>query len=1541
VAEHELGAVYVSVIPSLAGANAIMAEGATAAARIFTETFRAQTAGKLFPHDEVARFTASMGSAGREAGQAFENGVVPHLDRVRSGLHGNTLAAGAMGGAIVEAGQLATEAFHGIIEAGEEVAHKLIEIGETFENIQRQIIVKAPGISGAFTDMMGDIKAVAAQTSASLTDVGDAATGLGLRLKGALNDSQLRDVVLDVVDAQKMLGQKVDTSAFVASMHALNIPLQQADSWFNQLFNISRATGVPLNELVKTLQQNGAALHEFNIPAGAAAALMAEMSEHGISTQKSMRGLMAAGKEAAKEGKSLPDFLKDTIAQMEHFRDVGNKVAELKIAERAFGPRAALDFLNAINQGVVSLDALSQAFDAPTDKASDLYRKTETLSDRFGELKNQATIALSDIATSLNEHLGDGLKEVGEWVKTHGATIIGWLETFGDIGLYVSGELVKGFGELSTIFGGIGRMVGTLTGDNALQQFGQQLLDIGDAAGDAGQHIIGSIPDFNRFMESAKKGQETVDLLNQALEKTSDGKGLKIKDNSADVIERLKKLGVVVSQTPDGKLTITADTPDNANRIKEWIKSQTGQDLDVKVVPKPQTPDGKPYDGDPKSLFPGAADGIHIPMTLDPPKSDHHRDDQPWWNNPPWGPIWPGFTPGNPFGIHPQTPAPQQPQMPYAPGTPVPAPHGIRPKPGEIAPPGWPGLIPGQIVPPGYQHGGGVPGVGSGDTVPSMLEPGEFVAPTWMAKTYGPMLEAIRIRGFHGGGFVGDSPFPFPTVPMPGPGNVPGAPIISTQQKAAEDYAEKQTEAARAVERVKDRIEDLTNTIDDDNAKIKDLNTQLQDETLTDEDRAKLTKELNRTQQSLNRTIRDRNEAEQDLTTAQRKQTEATQQTPQTGGKGGETGTTGEQMGKGIVKGIFQELGFPDVFNKSPSEWGISKLLMGLLGFGLNVGNVWEGRAEAGQGGPLAGLQLPGSTRLPDAPHAGTGARPGPTGALTFGGVPAVIPGTPNFYGPPVHGGQPPDPLPGPLPSSPPAPGKAGTAAYIVQQARARGFSPEQTQAILSTGLQESGLDETAKGGNGLWHGIFQQDSSYPNRDDTAGNINAFFDRLGPPSGDIWSQIFGLQQGTPYSSPGARKGYMDEIKSQLAEAQNLYSQVTGGGGGAPTPAQLAAFTTTAPSPPGGFGAAVGNPTVPPPDENTIRTWVEQHFGIKNSFGSGSWENRAHEYDGGWHHRGLGGATVPSGYGFDFHGSPEQMDNLANWIANNDLQNTLELIHQGPGFDTSREIKNAKFGDVYGPALDAEHRDHVHWAVTALPDAMRMMDPAAPGLPQPPSSGAISQLPRPPQPTQPAAGGPWAALGALGRNLMTTTAGLRTPDPATTVPQLHEQWTTGARQDRGYYTGNPLFDRDSKAWQEQNAYWLSGQADQWFDHLGPVGSGGLPGFANAALTAGLSAFGGGQGGALAQAVTQAFGGGGASGQFGSGGSAPPSPSATAGLMQNLGGQQTTAVSPNTGPTFIQNNSGITTDAQLGKSVAKTVQSMSTNPGAYSGSVYSQG
>ena len=126
-------------------------------------------------------------------------------------------------------------------------------------------------------------------------------------------------------------------------------------------------------------------------------------------------------------------------------------------------------------------------------------------------------------------------------------------------------------------------------------------------------------------------------------------------------------------------------------------------------------------------------------------------------------------------------------------------------------------------------------------------------------------------------------------------------------------------------------------------------------------------------------------------------------------------------------------------------------------------------------------------------------------------------------------------------------------AAAIIHEAQRRGYSPRQTIAILSTAMQESGLNPKAVSPNGLWKDIFQQDSSYPGRDNPNLAISEFFDRLGrrggPSSPDIWKSIFWLQQRPGDASASealesGRQAYLTEVFSQRGRAEELYRDIT-------------------------------------------------------------------------------------------------------------------------------------------------------------------------------------------------------------------------------------------------------------------------------------------------------------------------------------------------------------------------------------------------------------
>ena len=208
---------------------------------------------------------------------------------------------------------------------------------------------------------------------------------------------------------------------------------------------------------------------------------------------------------------------------------------------------------------------------------------------------------------------------------------------------------------------------------------------------------------------------------------------------------------------------------------------------------------------------------------------------------------------------------------------------------------------------------------------------------------------------------------------------------------------------------------------------------------------------------------------------------------------------------------------------------------MSALGGGGAMASPAAGMGMSGLGaGPIAGLSSTMNSSLPQSVSQATDAISGTNENVSAG------PGT----GTPL----------GRLTASS---GPRDVAEAIINEAHRRGYSPQQTVAILSTAMQESGLRPHAVSPNGAWVGIFQQDTSYPGRGNPNAAIAEFFNRLDMKGGrhapDIWKTIFWLQQApgaasaaAAFDGDGARQHYLAEVRSQVTRAANLYRSITGG-----------------------------------------------------------------------------------------------------------------------------------------------------------------------------------------------------------------------------------------------------------------------------------------------------------------------------------------------------------------------------------------------------------
>lgn len=272
----------------------------------------------------------------------------------------------------------------------------------------------------------------------------------------------------------------------------------------------------------------------------------------------------------------------------------------------------------------------------------------------------------------------------------------------------------------------------------------------------------------------------------------------------------------------------------------------------------------------------------------------------------------------------------------------------------------------------------------------------------------------------------------------------------------------------------------------------------------------------------------------------------------------------------------------------------------------------------------------------------------------------------------------------------------------IIAEGQRRGWSRQEIVAALSTARQESNFDPKALGGGGAWHGIFQQDTSYPGRDDPNKNIEAFFDRMDRMrnqtgrSDDPFENIFWLQQRPGESSAAdalanGRRDYLDEI-SQWADAMgSVYDRLAGSASNAnsamssvPKAGRPQAGTYGLPrgTDTGGYGT--GTSAVFPP-------WVmalAKEFGVLPSTYHGHQETNRGE---------AGFAPNPDklNRGIDWSGPVENMQKLADYLAT--VPGSLEqIIWRNPVTGRATELAGGRMQPGYYPeGTLSDHENHVH------------------------------------------------------------------------------------------------------------------------------------------------------------------------------------------------------------------------------------------------------
>lgn len=335
----ELAKAYITIIPSMRGAQQTISEELGAAA----------------------------GPAGEEAGAAIGSSMLSSLEDSLGSI-GKTLTA-TVTVPIAAAAAASVAAFNTVDSALDDVAIR----------------------TGATGDALAGMQSIASDIATSMpVEWGDVGAAVGeVNTRFGLTGEELDDLSRDFLRFSRINNQNVATSVDNVSRLIAGFGLEASDatSVLDMLNTVGQQTGMDVGQLSDALATNAGTFSAMGLSAEEAASFMSQASMAGLTTTQAMTGLRSAINYASNEGLDLADV----------FEMVSENADDTGLMMDIFGTRAGAAIGNAVANGTVSLTnfdsalgdfggSVQRTFDATVDPMDELTTTLNSLKELGYEL---------------------------------------------------------------------------------------------------------------------------------------------------------------------------------------------------------------------------------------------------------------------------------------------------------------------------------------------------------------------------------------------------------------------------------------------------------------------------------------------------------------------------------------------------------------------------------------------------------------------------------------------------------------------------------------------------------------------------------------------------------------------------------------------------------------------------------------------------------------------------------------------------------------------------------------------------------------------------------------------------------------------------------------------------------------------------------------------------------------------------------------------------------------------------------------------------
>lgn len=292
----------------------------------------------------------------------------------------------------------------GILAAGT----ALFAVGATFDDVTDTIRVGTGATGKALDGLVDSAKNIGRDIPASFEAIGTTVADVNTRL--GLTGPTLEKLSSQILEAGRLLGTEIDVNGLSSAFSAFNVTGDDTTKVMDDLFRISQATGVGINELAAGVATGAPQLRQFGFSIGESAALLGNLDKAGLNSDATIAALSRGMIDFAKEGRKPREALEETIEGIEGFIAKGDQAKALDLAASIFGTRGAGQFVAAVQSGKLNLDDLMAATGATSDTILGASDDTKDFAESWQIFKNRALLAVEPIATRVFNTIGQGME---------------------------------------------------------------------------------------------------------------------------------------------------------------------------------------------------------------------------------------------------------------------------------------------------------------------------------------------------------------------------------------------------------------------------------------------------------------------------------------------------------------------------------------------------------------------------------------------------------------------------------------------------------------------------------------------------------------------------------------------------------------------------------------------------------------------------------------------------------------------------------------------------------------------------------------------------------------------------------------------------------------------------------------------------------------------------------------------------------------------------------------------------------------------------